>query len=315
MEWKDIKGYNGLYKCNENGEILNAKTSHILKPFSYGGHLGVNLCLNGKRKSFYIHRLIYETFVGEIPEGFIICHLDCNNNNNKLSNLKLYKSIKNRYADTEACIILHSSGGKKAIYAETIDGEIWTDVIDTDGNYKVSNIGRVKNTKTNRLVRPYIKRKKYHWIQLKSGGINIHASLHKLIYESFNGKIKQGNEVDHINSNSLDDRLDNLKEVTREENVKNVNSVNKMQINRHNALLKKGGKSGIGILKLDTKGNILEKYKSAKQCAEANNIDAKILRNYVNGKRKKIFNENFYFIKEFDYNQLKNNDELNIAME
>jgi hypothetical protein len=88
-----------------------------------------------------------------------------------------------------------------------------------------------------------------------------------------------------------------------------------MQINRHNALLKKGGKSGIGILKLDTKGNILEKYKSAKQCAKANNIDAKTLRNYINGKRKKEFNEKFYFIKEFDYNQLKNNDELNIAME
>lgn len=315
MEWKDIKGYNGLYKCNENGEILNAKTSHILKPYSCGGHCGVNLCVNGKRKCFYVHRLIYETFVGEIPEGFVVCHLDCNNNNNKLSNLKLYKSIKDRYSDTEASIILRSSGGKKAIYAETIDGEIWTDVIDTDGKYKISNIGRVKNAKTNRLIHPYIKRKNYHWIQLKCEGVNIHASLHKLIYESFNGKVKEGNEVDHVNSNSLDDRLDNLKEVTKEENRKNINSINKMQLNRHNALFEKGGKSGVGILKLDVNGNILEKYKSVKQCAEANNIDTHILRNYINGKQKKEFNKNFYFIKEFDYNNIKNDNELNIAME
>lgn len=42
-----------------------------------------------RRRSCYIHRLVWEAFVGEIPKGYIVHHKDGNRQNNSLSNLKL----------------------------------------------------------------------------------------------------------------------------------------------------------------------------------------------------------------------------------
>lgn len=304
MEWKDIKGYEGIYKCSDNGDVLNVKRNNILKPFICRDHFTVNLCVNNKKKCFYLHRLVYETFVGEIPKGWVVCHKDCNNFNNKLSNLKLYESIKDRYSDTEAKKIVNKTNNKgvKAAYAEPIEGEIWVDVIGANGIYKVSNLGRVKRTKTNRLSRTYVKRKTYNWVRLNSikENIHIHASLHRIVYESFYGKIKEGNEVDHINSNSLDDRLENLREVTKIENRNNPNSLIKMEINRQKALKKIGGKTGISIIKVDLNGNVLEKYKSAKECSEKNKISLTKIKKLI--KEKQNIENEFYLIKEHDYN-------------
>lgn len=304
MEWKDIKGYEGIYKCSDNGDVLNVKRNNILKPFICRDHFTVNLCVNNKKKCFYLHRLVYETFVGEIPKGWVVCHKDCNNFNNKLSNLKLYESIKNRYSDTEAKKIVNKTNNKgvKAAYVEPIEGEIWVDVIGANGIYKVSNLGRVKRTKTNRLSRTYVKRKTYNWVRLNSikENIHIHASLHRIVYESFYGKIKEGNEVDHINSNSLDDRLENLREVTKIENRNNPNSLIKMEINRQKALKKIGGKTGISIIKVDLNGNVLEKYKSTKECSEKNKISLTKIKKLI--KEKQNIENEFYLIKEHDYN-------------
>jgi len=312
MEWRDIKGFEGIYQCNENGEVLNLRTGNLVRAYKGRGNYSVGLCVNKKRKIFVLHRLIYETFVEEIPEGYLVCHLDCDKSNNKLSNLKLYKSIKDRYTDTEAKKISRCKQGcKKATYAEPIEEETWTYVIGSNGKYKISNIGRVKNTKTDRLTLPYIKRG-YYWICLH--GANIHSSLHKLMYESFYGKIKEGNEVDHINSNQFDNRLENLREVTKQENRTNQNSIDKMISNRQEVYNKKGGKTGLAILKLDTNGNIIEKYETAKKCANENNINIKTLRGYINGKIPRD-NKDFYFVKEFDYKRENTyQEELNIAM-
>ena len=316
MEWKDIKGYEGIYKCSDNGDVLNVKRNTLVKPYVNRGHYCVGLCVNYNNKRFILHRLVYETFVGEIPKGWVVCHKDCNNFNNKLSNLKLYKSIKDRYSDTEAKKIVNKAThkGVKAAYAEPIEGEIWVDVIGTNGIYKVSNLGRVKRTKTNRLSRTYVKRKSYNWVNLNNikNDIHIHASLHRIVYESFYGKIKEGNEVDHINSNSLDDRLENLREVTKIENRNNPNSLNKLEDNRQKGLKKIGGKTGISIIKVDLNGNVLEKYKSAKECSEKNKISLAKIGKLI--KEKQNIENEFYLIKEHDYNNYFNEEsEVKIA--
>lgn len=47
--------------------------------------------------------------------------------------------------------------------------------------------------------------------------------LHRIIYEMFNGDIPDGFEIDHIDVNSLNNRLENLRLVTRTQNVRNIN--------------------------------------------------------------------------------------------
>ena len=57
--------------------------------------------------------------------------------------------------------------------------------------------------------------------------VNVHKpkktliSAHRLVYETFNGKIPQDKEIDHINTIRTDNRLENLRLVTHQENMCN----------------------------------------------------------------------------------------------
>lgn len=46
-------------------------------------------CATCHCKTYYVHRIVWETFNGEIPVGMEIDHIDTNRSNNALSNLRL----------------------------------------------------------------------------------------------------------------------------------------------------------------------------------------------------------------------------------
>lgn len=48
--------------------------------------------------------------------------------------------------------------------------------------------------------------------------IRKYPTVHRLVYETFHGKIEEGMEVDHINNDKLDNSLANLQLLTRYEN-------------------------------------------------------------------------------------------------
>lgn len=57
-EFVNIEGYEGLYKINKNGDVLNVKSNRLLKPsLSKCGSLRIHLCKDGKKKYFSIMRL------------------------------------------------------------------------------------------------------------------------------------------------------------------------------------------------------------------------------------------------------------------
>lgn len=91
--WKDIKGFEGFYQISNKGRLASFYRGgfHILSnKNSNGGYFSVVLHGDkGKRKSTRIHRLVYETFVGEIPKGkkYHIHHINGNKQDNRLENL------------------------------------------------------------------------------------------------------------------------------------------------------------------------------------------------------------------------------------
>ena len=92
-EWRDIKGFEGIYRISNCGRLLrisNGKEKILSNRNEKGDYLTVVLRgENRKRKHTRIHRLVYEAFVGEIPEGYDIHHRDGNKQNNHITNLVL----------------------------------------------------------------------------------------------------------------------------------------------------------------------------------------------------------------------------------
>lgn len=90
-EWRDIEGYEGLYKVSSLGRVM--RDGKILKPLARkGGYLQVQLCSNGIRKTYKIHRLVAKAFpeiCGEWFEGCAVNHKDENPSNNAATNLEV----------------------------------------------------------------------------------------------------------------------------------------------------------------------------------------------------------------------------------
>lgn len=86
---KDIKGYEGLYGITSCGKVWSYTRKKFLKPFKpKNGYLCINLCRNGKVKSFLIHRLVAEAYIPNpenLPE---INHKDENKIHNYINNLE-----------------------------------------------------------------------------------------------------------------------------------------------------------------------------------------------------------------------------------
>ena len=89
MLWKDIPGYEGLYKISEYGDVYSYFIDRVMKPdISNKGYKVIDLSKDKERRKFLIHRLVAITFIPN-PEGYpIVLHLDNNKLNTHYTNLK-----------------------------------------------------------------------------------------------------------------------------------------------------------------------------------------------------------------------------------
>lgn len=88
--WKDIFGYEGLYRISNYGDVFSLKSNKTLKPETLErGYLRIGLNKEGKRKRFLIHRLVMCAFVEykDYPE-YEVNHKDMNTQNNFIENLE-----------------------------------------------------------------------------------------------------------------------------------------------------------------------------------------------------------------------------------
>ena len=132
--WRDIPDYENLYKVSNLGRIksltrlvrvkngMRTIKGQILKDKinKLTGYHQIQLSRNGKKSYFFVHRLVYMAFNGEIPEGIQVNHIDENKNNNSLSNLNLMTPKQNMNFGT-AIERRCRKQGKKIIMDEDIE--------------------------------------------------------------------------------------------------------------------------------------------------------------------------------------------------
>lgn len=76
------------YSINKHGQVFSYQKNKILEFVNLNGYNAISLCVNGKFKSFRIHRLLMFTFKNNIDNKPVVNHIDENKLNNNLDNLE-----------------------------------------------------------------------------------------------------------------------------------------------------------------------------------------------------------------------------------
>lgn len=109
-----------------------------------------------------------------------------------------------------------------------MEKEIWKNIPGL-GTYQASNLGRIRNNKPiasktakrKECLKTKVSRRGYEEVSISIDGKPYTKLVHRLIAITFIDNPENKPEVDHIDSNKLNNRVDNLRWVTREENLQN----------------------------------------------------------------------------------------------
>lgn len=116
-EWRDVPGYEGLYRISEYGVVFSVARTVVqvnrwgkeaprnlsarflaqtpdLSPHAYG-RLTVKLSKDGKAKTHLVHRLVAAAFFGPCPDGLQVAHADGDPTNNHVANLRYATPAEN----------------------------------------------------------------------------------------------------------------------------------------------------------------------------------------------------------------------------
>ncbi len=88
-KWKDIAGYEGVYKVSNLGNVYSSNCRRNLKGgYTIDGYKFVGLYKNGIKNVKFVHRLVGEAFIDNPRSLPVINHKDENPKNNHVNNLE-----------------------------------------------------------------------------------------------------------------------------------------------------------------------------------------------------------------------------------
>ena len=88
-------------------------------------------------------------------------------------------------------------------------------------NYEVSNFGNVRNNQTGHILKPGINTQGYYFVNLYKDGKIKTKRIHRLVGEAFIPNQLNKPLIDHINNLRTDNRVENLRWATTQENAFN----------------------------------------------------------------------------------------------
>ena len=230
--WRDIESYEGLYQVSNMGRIRSLDRvirfdssnqtgnfeckrlvrGQIMSPkISARGREELGLRKGKKKTMFRVDILVTKAFLDNPYNITAVKNIDGDLRNNKVSNLKYDDGI------------------------ESLDGEIWKDILEYEGLYQISNFGRVKG-----LTRAIIKKngekmtlcEKLIKSHIISGYLSVMLSkvnegvknltVHRLIGIAFIPNPLNKSQINHIDGNKLNNSINNLEWVDAGENIRHA---------------------------------------------------------------------------------------------
>ncbi len=197
--------YNSVFKY-DNGQLFWKTSNQAHKAGDRAGHISKNG--TGERKIFVNKKpvlekhIIYSMFYGDIPDGFEIHRHNMIRDDNRIENLYLkqkpqtYRNYKLSKELIDQYIYI-KDGEIYRVYGDTKTGRVLK-----DGYYTITIGPHTSGKKSKRFLE------------------------HKVLWVYYNGDIPDGFEIDHINQDKLDNRIENLRCVPKHVNLSNNNAKN-----------------------------------------------------------------------------------------
>lgn len=172
--------------------------------------------------------------------------------------------------------------------------EEWKDIVGYIGRYQISNMGRVKSLYrifkgkgsgsgsgihrvNERILIENFDKYRYKYCILSKDAVTKTFKVHRLVALSFIPNPEDKPQVNHIDGNKSNNRLDNLEWVTASENITHAN-----RIGLHDSNILKRSKP---VNQINHNGLVIRTWKSATDCSR-NGYSRECVRDCCLGKQK-----------------------------
>ena len=147
--------------------------------------------------------------------------------------------------------------------------------IDGFEKYEVSNLGRVRNAKSGRILKPHLIQSGYLKHSLYGYDKRENLLLHRILATAFIDNPEGKPCVNHIDENKLNNDLSNLEWCTVRENL--------VHGTRMKRIAEKCFKK---VIQLDLNGNVLSEFESMTQAEQETGVFASNISHCCNGRAK-----------------------------
>lgn len=124
---------------------------------------------------------------------------------------------------------------------ESVNCEEWRTINDFP-NYKISNLGRVKNIKTNRILKPFKnKTSGYYYINIRNTRGRKCYRVHRLVATYFINNPLNLSDVNHIDEDKGNNKSSNLEWVSHLDNIRHGSGIKRSKASRSKPVICSNG--------------------------------------------------------------------------
>lgn len=233
-----IKNLNKYYITNY-GNLFNKSKNKLKGHKNKQGYIFVRLINNNKTKLYRLHRLVCLTFNGKCHiDKKYVDHINHIRDDNRSCNLRWVNHSENMLNRKKSNITKEKKMLIKKYLENKYDDEIFKIIKNTIyGNfnkYSISNYGRIKNNKTNKIMKPIITDEGY---MVKSFNKKL-IPIHRLVCNLFNNNYKVGLVVNHIDENKTNNYYKNLEWVSIDKNNKHSKNTSISMLDEKKKIIK-----------------------------------------------------------------------------
>ena len=156
--------------------------------------------------------------------------------------------------------------------------EIWKDIPNYEGLYQASNTGFIKNSRTNKILKPRIDKNGYFKHILYIKGVPKEFRTHRLIALTFIENSKNLLQINHIDENKQNNCIDNLEWVDAKTNNNHATRNKRISIGVQKNSKKKS------VNQYDLNGNLIKTWNSLREIERELNIYHNTLSNKIKNK-------------------------------